>query len=144
LGAEFTYCLGIFRDDWHNSLHQRGSEFLLAIRLLRHLREGQREGVGLSSRQLAEWEPGFTEEQLDKMLQQLQQAWLVLRTEEKSWVLARDLREVKLVDLYLAAPFVLPDCREELELESPRLVKLLSEVDDEIRELMNWPIEELL
>lgn len=144
LGAEFTYCLGIFRDDWHNSLHQRGSEFLLAIRLLRHLREGQREGVGLGTRQLADWEPGFTEEQLDKMLEQLQQAWLVLRTEEKSWVLARDLREVKLADLYLAAPFVLPDYSEEMELESPRLVTLLGEVDGEIRRLMNEPIEGLL
>lgn len=144
LGAEFTYCLGIFRDDWHNSLHQRGSEFLLAIRLLRHLREGQREGVGLGTRQLADWEPGFTEEQLDKMLEQLQQVWLVLRTEEKSWVLARDLREVKLADLYLAAPFVLPDYSEEMELESPRLVTLLGEVDGEIRRLMNEPIEGLL
>lgn len=143
LGAEFTYCLGVYRDDWRESINQRGNDFLLAISLLRHLREAQRDGVALSDRELARHENEITDEDLDSTLDDLQRARLVLRTEEKSWVLARDLREVKLIDLYRAAPFVLPDGRH-LQGEPLRLTQVLEELDGDICKGMNWPLDELL
>ena len=32
LGAEFTYCLGIYRDDWHEERRRGGDDLLLAER----------------------------------------------------------------------------------------------------------------
>jgi membrane protein len=143
LGAEFTYCLGIYRDDWQVSGKRRGSDFLLAIRLLGHLRRAQREGVAVNCHQLVKLEPEVAEEHLDSLLDELRRAGLLLRTEDKSWALARNLRDVKLVDLYLAAPFVLPE-RRDLEQESPRLAKVLGELNRDLRKGMNWPLEELV
>ncbi len=143
LGAEFTYCLGIFRDDWHISMSRRGNDFLSSIRLLRHLREAQQEGNALSCHELAKRDPELAEEQLDSLLKALQKARLVLRTEDKSWVLSRDLHQIKLIDLYLAAPFVLPD-RGGLEVASPRLAQLMIQLDGEIRKGMDCPMDELL
>ncbi|MEN8177019.1 MAG: virulence factor BrkB family protein [Pseudomonadota bacterium] len=143
LGAEFTYCLGIFRDDWQVSGTHRGSDFLTSIRLLRHLKQAQLKGNSLSCRALVKREPGLAEEHLDSLLGALQQARLVLRTEDKTWALSRDLREFKLIDLYLATPFVLPD-RAELEGESSRLAEVMMNLDGEIHRGMNWPLDELL
>ncbi|MDJ0807654.1 MAG: virulence factor BrkB family protein [Gammaproteobacteria bacterium] len=143
LGAEFTYCLSIYRDDWRASMTRRGSDFLTAIKLLRHLREVQRNGRSLSIQDLAKREPGLTEEHLDGLLGALQQARLVLQTDDKGWALARDLREVKLIELYLAAPFVLPDLAE-LQGESSRLSEVLTELDGEVQRGMERSLGELL
>ena len=143
LGAEFTYCLGIFRDDWRVSLSHRGGEFLSAFRLLRHLREAQRSGGSLSNRELAQLEADLAQEHLDGLLEVLQQARLISRTDDKAWVLTRDLREVKLIELYRAAPFVLPDKIEWVG-ESVRLAEVLTNLDGEIHKGMEWPLEELL
>jgi len=143
LGAEFTYCLGIYRDDWHEARKRRGGDFLLAIHLLIHLRRAQREGAALSCQQLLGLEQGISEETLDQVLEGLQQARLVLRTDDKGWALARDLHEVTLYDLYRSAPFVLPDA-SELAGEPAALVDVLQGVDGTIREGMGASLGELL
>ena len=113
LGAEFTYCLGIYHDDWQPDDNVRAGEFLLAYRLLRRLWQVQHEGRTLSSGMLAEQEPGMTQEQTEAMLHQLQQSNLIVKAEDKGWLLARDMDEVTLADLYRIGCFVLPqDCDE--------------------------------
>lgn len=143
LGAEFTYCLGIFRDDWRRSNSRRGGEFLNAFKLLRQLREAQRNGASMSERELAQVEPSLVQEQLEELLEMLRQARLVTRTDDKAWVLTRDLREVKLVELYQSAPFVLPGAAE-LAGASSRLTDVLTNLDGEINEGMQCSLEELL
>ncbi|MBL3590111.1 MAG: virulence factor BrkB family protein [gamma proteobacterium endosymbiont of Lamellibrachia anaximandri] len=142
LGAEFTYCLGIFRDDWHERLNTRGSNFLLALRLIGHLREAQMLGEQRSCQDLSKREPEVSEEHLEASLYILQGAKLVLRTEEKNWALARNLQEVKLSDLYRAAPFVLPDA-DKLDEGSVVLSSILQTLERDIEKGMNCPLEAL-
>ncbi|MBL3600196.1 MAG: virulence factor BrkB family protein [gamma proteobacterium endosymbiont of Lamellibrachia anaximandri] len=142
LGAEFTYCLGIFQDDWRERSNTRGSNFLLALRLIGYLREAQMLGEQSSCRDLSRQEPEVSEEHLEASLQTLQRAKLVLRTEEKNWALARNLQEVKLSELYRSAPFVLPDA-DKLDEGSVVLSSILQTIERDIEKGMNCPLEAL-
>ncbi|MCU7924552.1 MAG: virulence factor BrkB family protein [Candidatus Thiodiazotropha sp. (ex Dulcina madagascariensis)] len=143
LGAEFTYCLGIYREDWRESLLPRGGRLLLAMKLLQRLRESQRRGDSLSTRRLQDEVDGVAEELLEEALMRLQQAGLVLRTEEKGWALARDLREVMLTDLYRSDAYVLPD-KQQVERGSDALRRLIEKLNDDMRQTMDRSLEELL
>lgn len=142
-GAEFTYCLGIFRDDWHEKQNQRGGEFLLALHLLKWLNGAQEEGRALATQELADLESGVPEEHAERMLDALHQARFVLKTEDKAWALARDLRTVKLIDLYRAVPLVLPD-PGELKEESSTFKQVVENLYDGLETGMDRPLSELI
>ncbi|MCU7876361.1 MAG: virulence factor BrkB family protein [Candidatus Thiodiazotropha sp. (ex Lucinoma borealis)] len=143
LGAEFTYCLSIYREDWRESMQQRGGKFLLAVQLLQLLRESQRQGLPLTTRQLQECVKYATEEQLEFILISLQKARFVLHTDEKGWVLARDLREIKLTELYRSDAYVLPS-KQQTEGVSDNLRGLLGQLNDKLQEAMDHPLDKLL
>ncbi|MCU7884321.1 MAG: YihY family inner membrane protein, partial [Candidatus Thiodiazotropha sp. (ex Lucinoma annulata)] len=143
LGAEFTYCLSIYREDWRESMQQRGGKFLLAVQLLQLLRESQRQGLPLTTRQLQECVKYATEEQLEFILISLQKVRFVLHTDEKGWVLARDLREIKLSELYRSDAYVLPG-KQQTEGVSDNLRGLLGQLNDKLQEAMDHPLDELL
>lgn len=143
LGAEFTYCLGIYREDWRESMKQRGGGFLLALRLLTLLRQAQREGEALSILQLAERIETATDEQIEEHLHDMQAARLVLRTEDKGWALARDLNEVTLSELYRSAAYVLPG-RAAVSRESPELQALIARLEEQMQATMDEPLEQLI
>jgi membrane protein len=143
LGAEFTYCLGIYREDWQELSQQRGGAFLLALRLLSLLRVSQHQGASMTTRQLLAQLPGVTEEQVDEALSGLRGAHFVLKADEKGWALARDLREVKLSDLYRSGAYVLPDDRQLSEI-SGDLKDLIEELNRTLRQTMDQSIAELL
>jgi membrane protein len=142
-GAEFTYCLGVYRQDWKEHFQQRGGAFLLALRLLAVLRVSQRQGTTMTTRQLLVHIPGTTEEQMDEALTQLYNNHLVLRSEEKGWALARDLREVKLNDLYHSAAYAIPESGQLVGLPDA-LRTLIDELNLTLNQSMDRPLEELL
>ncbi len=143
LGAEFTYCLSIYRENWQERLNQRGSDFLLALRLLGELRASQHDGRALGTRALVERLPGVTEERVEHVMNQLGEALLVLRTEERRWVLARDLRQVTLNDLYQSAHYVLPG-DDSLDDVPESLREMLQGLNDDLSKAMDKPLESLL
>ncbi|MCG8124553.1 MAG: YihY family inner membrane protein, partial [Candidatus Thiodiazotropha taylori] len=143
LGAEFTYCLGIYREDWREHAQQRGGAFLLALRLLGQLSEAQRQGLSMTTRQLQSRIAGTTEERIEASLNSLYRAHLVLRADEKGWALARDLRQVMLKDLYQSAAYVIPD-RDELVDIPMALEELLESLNLTLEQSMDRPLEELL
>jgi len=108
LGAELTYCLGIYRDSWSPEQSWNGEDLLLAYRVLGALWEAQDQGTALPMECLLAAEPSHSETELEHLLLQLAKARLVLRTERGEWALARDLERVSLLDLYRSGPFVLP------------------------------------
>lgn len=113
LGAEFTCCLGIHRDEW--ALEQSGvgrSGFIQAFRLLRLLWQSQHEGEGLPVKLLSRELEGVSVEHVESLLRNLHQARLVLKTEDGDWALARDLAEVDLFELYQAGAFSFPRLRQ--------------------------------
>jgi membrane protein len=143
LGAEFTYCLSIYHENWQERLSQRGSDFLLALRLLGELRASQHDGRALGTRALVERLPGVTEERVEHVMNQLGEALMVLRTDERRWVLARDLRQVTLNDLYQSAHYVLPG-DDSLNDVSDSLREMLQGLNGDLSKAMDKPLEQLL
>ncbi len=143
VGAEFTYCLGIYREDWREALDERGEAFLLTLRLLRALRRAQHAGDSLSVRALALQLPMSNDEEIELALRSLQEAYLVLRAEDKGWLLARDLDEVTLLELYRMAPYVLPS--PESVSEEPAALRLaIGQLERDLRTHMDQPLSDLL
>jgi membrane protein len=143
LGAEFTYCLGIYRENWHEELRQRGGELLLALQILVQLKASQRTGVSLTTQTLLLNIASAKEEQLEEVLIWLEQAHLVLRTTEKGWVLSRDLREVTLDDLYRSASYVLPEGHQFCGI-SDDMQALMTELNLSLQKGMDKSLDELL
>ena len=143
LGAEFTYCLGIYREDWRLALEERGEAFLRGLRLLRLLRRAQQTGITLSTHELARQLPSANEEEIDQTLQILQEARLVRQADDKCWLLARDLGEVTLSEYYQSAPYVLPP--PELVSAEPAALRLLvGQLEQDLRAHMDQPLAILL
>ncbi len=143
LGAEFTYCLGIYREDWRESREEGGEALLLALRLLRALRGAQHDGRSLSVRELARLLPQSNDEEIELALLDLQRARLVTRAEDKGWLLARDLREVSLLELYRSAPYVLPS--PQAVSEEPAVLRLLmARLEEDLEANLDQPLASLL
>jgi len=143
LGAEFTYCLGIYREDWRESLNVRGEAFLLALGVLRALRREQHTGGSLTVRELVRQLPASSDEEIELTLQGLQETHLVARAEDKGWLLTRDLGEVTLWDLYRSAPFTLPGTAAAAG-EPAALQQLIARLEESLQANMDQPLEALL
>jgi membrane protein len=143
LGAEFTYCLGIYREDWRESREEGGEAFLLALRLLRTLRGAQHKGGSLSVRELVRLLPRTHDEEIELALLDLQQARLVTRAEDKGWLLTRDLGEVSLLELYRSAPYVLPSPQSVSE-EPAALRLLVARLEEDLESQLDQPLESVL
>lgn len=140
LGAEFTYCLGIYRDIWRPDRGGAGNDLLLAYRVLGALWDGQRQGQGLAIERLLEQEPGHPEAELEQLLMQLEKARLVLRGERGEWILVRDLRQVSLLDLFRTGPFLLPESPAS---RSPELDPLLAAMEQDLERSLAVPLDTL-
>ncbi|MEJ2453331.1 MAG: virulence factor BrkB family protein [Candidatus Thiodiazotropha sp.] len=143
LGAEFTYCLSIYREDWRESREEWGEAFLLVLRLLRVLRGAQHDGNSLSIRELVRRMPRSNDEEIELALLDLQQARMVTRAEDKGWLLARDLGEVSLFELYRSAPYVLPSPQAVSE-EPAALRLLMARLEEDLEANLDQPLASLL
>jgi membrane protein len=147
LGAEFTCCLGIYRDEW--SIAKSGvnrAGFVQAFRLLRRLWQAQHGGESLSVKLLSRELEGVSVEHVESLLQDLHKASLVLKTEGGDWALARDLSEVDLFELYRAGSFSFPRIRqpEGVEDEVERAFwKILQQVEMDQNRIMSVPLTDL-
>jgi len=83
-------------------------DFQLVFRLVGHLWQAQLKGEKLSDTQLLIQETHSNERQLQHLLQQLENARIVVRDEEGDWWLARDLEELSLSDLYCSGNYHMP------------------------------------
>jgi len=79
----------------------------------------QRKGEAVSSKELLELEEKASERQILILMQQLTQARIVTRNQDDRWILARDINEVTLGELYHCGNYYLPLAEEnELPLDS--------------------------
>ena len=106
-GAEFTYCLGMWRKGGVEPGMQSG-DFLLAFRLAGHLVAAQRDGQACSLQQLDRLEEEAGEAAILATLEPLAAARLVHRTEEGDWAFSRPSAQLTLADIFRAGEFVLP------------------------------------
>lgn len=146
LGAEFSYCLIIFRDQGWHGREGEGGDFLLAYRVLRELWLAQQGGRALAAEQLAAFLGHVPEERLERLLIQLEKAELVLLTEDGKWALARDLSRFTLQQLYRARPFVLPPpgmLVRSGEGSDQGLRRILDLLDEDMERSMQVPLADL-
>ena len=102
--------LGEWPDKW---------AFQLVYRLTGHLWSAQRKGEAVSSMDLLELEQKASERQVLALLQQLAKVRIVTLDQDDRWMLARDLDEVSLGELYHCGNYYLPLAEEnELPLDS--------------------------
>ena len=143
LGAEFTRSLGMFR----YLPGGRGSAPLgLAetLRLLGYLGQAQQQGVSLSLRVLGRLDEDWSAPRVEALLNELQAARLVHRTDSGRWVLARPLASLTLYDLYRATGFVLPTQGGPLWPSDPRLAAELEVADQGLRQALAVTLDQLV
>lgn len=114
LGASFAASLSAFRFQPAALRLPEGAEFFGLLRLLGRLRDAQLSGTGLHAEELHGLEPSLSDDQLQRMLADLLRIRVLSRTEEGSWLLARDLRHVTLGELH-------EGCRLRIPLEDLRV-----------------------
>ncbi|MCB1852189.1 MAG: virulence factor BrkB family protein [Gammaproteobacteria bacterium] len=146
LGAEFAYCLSIFNDEGKHGSAEQGGDLLLAYRLLGELWQAQQSGEAFSPHQLGASLGHVPEERMERLLEQLEQAHMVLQTGSGAWALARDLSRVTLHDLYRVEGFVLPEARlleGSCDGADQALARILAELGKKLETMMQVPLQTL-
>lgn len=108
LGASFASSMSAFRYQPKSRRLPHGYELYGLLRMLGRLRHARARGEGLRSEQIQQLEPGMTDSMLQQLLGRMDAINVVQRAENGEWLLARDLDDVMLGELYEAAQLRVP------------------------------------
>lgn len=108
LGASLAASLSAFRYLPPSMRLPAGLEFYGLLRVVERLDRARVEGNGLSTENLRQLEPMLSDDQLIRILDDLQRASIVHRTELGAWVLVRDTARLRLGELYKSGAYRLP------------------------------------
>ena len=108
LGASFAASVSAFRYQPAHLRLPQGYEIYAMLRLLSRLREARRGGRGLHSDEILDCEPVLTDTLVQDTLAQLESISVVRRAETGEWLLARDLDDLTLAELYEAGQLRIP------------------------------------
>lgn len=108
LGASLTAALTTFNIRNLSQSWSKRDEFALLIRLLGHLWDAQDQGSSLSADALNKKEPAATNQQIQSLLEHLEKHHFVQFSEDNDVILAVDLAQWSVADLYQTGEFVLP------------------------------------
>ncbi|PJK03040.1 hypothetical protein CO612_09330 [Lysobacteraceae bacterium NML71-0210] len=140
LGASFASSLSAFRYQPQRLRLPEGYEIYGMLRLLGRLHEARQQGLGLHSDELRQREPMLTDTLVQEMLCQLAEANIVVRAESGGWLLARDLDNVRMAELYSAGRLRIPIHEVDLPCQQDALGQAVMAQLDELR----LPLRELL
>lgn len=146
MGAEFSCCLGLVNEQGEYEEVNEMNPLLIRFHILRLLFAAQQNGESRSLQSLAHLLDGAGGESLGNHLNILQQARLITTTDMGEWVLARDLSDVTLLNLYLIQPGPLPDTemlKASQQPEERSLGEIIGQVDRLYRENMAQPLSEI-
>jgi membrane protein len=124
LGASFASSISAFRYQPVSMRLPLGYEFYALLRLLGRFDEARAEGRGLHSDQILDMEPILT----DSLAQHL-----LRRDERGEWLLARDLEDMTLAELYEACQLRVPVAEARLPCHDDRLGVAARSALDELR-----------
>lgn len=133
LGASMASAMSAFR---YQPVHLRlplGYEMYGLLRLLARFREARRKGQGLHSDRIQKLEPILTDALVQEMLAQLEEIDVVRRAEDGQWLLARDLDELTMAELYEACQLRVPVAEAHLPCRDDPLGRSAIEALDELR-----------
>lgn len=108
LGASLASSMAAFRYQPASMRLPLGYEIYGLLRMLGRFNEARARGKGLHSDQIQALEPMLTDALIQQMLGQLSEINLLRRDEEGEWLLARDLDDMTLAELYEACQLRIP------------------------------------
>jgi membrane protein len=112
LGASLAASLSAYRFLPQALRVPPGLEFAALLRVLRAIALGTRVGAAPTRAELAEADPGLTDAQLDRFLDELYRAGLIVRGEAGQWLTQRDPAGVPVRELFEAGGYRWPQPRE--------------------------------
>lgn len=133
LGASFASAMAAFRYQPASMRLPLGYEFYALLRLLGRFDAARAEGRGLHSDQLLELEPMLTDSLVQQILCQLSDINLLRRDEDGEWLLARDLDDMTLAELYEACQLRIPVAEAHLPCQDDALGIAARGAIDELR-----------
>jgi membrane protein len=139
-GASFASSMSAFR---YQPLTMRlpvGYEMYGLLRMLGRFNEARAKGKGLHSNEVQVLEPILTDALVQQMVAQLCEIGLLSRAESGEWLLARDLDQLTLAELYEACQLRIPVAEAHLPCREDALGHAATAALDELR----IPLRELL
>ncbi len=148
LGASIAASLSAFRFQPKARRLPPGQELFGLLRLVARLHDAQARGVALDIETLRIMEPSLTDDLLMRLLESMQAASIVQRNESGDWLLARDLDQLRLGELYEAtglriplAPMALPGVDDPIGRQA---MAILDALRTPIADTMDQPLRRLL
>ncbi|HRF84825.1 MAG: YihY family inner membrane protein [Xanthomonadales bacterium] len=133
LGASLASSLAAFRYQPAEMRLPAGYEMYALLRLIGRFREARREGSGLHTAQMLTLEPMLTDTLVQRFLSRLSEIGLVRRDERGEWLLARDLDDLTLGELYEACQLRVPMGEDCLPCRDDELGAAVHAVIDDLR-----------
>jgi membrane protein len=140
LGASFASSMSAFRYQPAAMRLPIGYEIYGLLRMLGRFDEARCRGKGLHSDEIQRMEPMLTDALVQQMLAQLDEIKLLARAESGEWILARDLEDITLAELYEACHLRIPIAEAHLPCRDDALGVAAVGALDELR----MPLRELL
>ncbi|TCZ83420.1 YihY family inner membrane protein [Lysobacter sp. N42] len=140
LGASFAASVSAFRYQPVSQRLPHGYEMYGLLRLLARFDQSRRRGLGLHSDDIRHLEPSLTDALVQQMLAQLEGIHVVRRAETGEWLLARDLDELTLAELYEACQLRIPVAEAHLPCRDDAIGECVTAAIDELR----IPVRDLL
>jgi membrane protein len=140
LGASFAASMSAFRYQPRHLRLPEGFELYGILRMLGRFREARHAGKGLHSDQIQALEPMLTDDLVQQLLAQFEGIDLLRRAETGEWMLARDLDEVTLAEIYQASGLRIPITESQLPCRDDPLGAVAAGVLDDLR----LPLRDLL
>ena len=140
LGASFSASMSAFRYQPAAMRLPLGYEMYGLLRLLGRFHQARAKGQGLHSSDVQQHEPMLTDSLVQQMLSQLCQIGLLSRAESGEWLLARDLDQLTLAELYEACQLRVPVAEAHLPCRDDELGHAAYAALDQLR----LPLRELL
>ncbi|GMQ96757.1 MAG: YihY family inner membrane protein [Gammaproteobacteria bacterium] len=147
LGAELAVTLGIYRYAVAGQPNTSAGRFIYSIAIISELWRVQKEGKGMSLKDLLKQIPDLAEEPMREILYLLVQSKMIQRNREGRWFLARDLDEVSLLELFRSGDYGLPDMGGDWSTREPwglRLKQALNDIDQHIGQDMQVTLKSLV
>jgi membrane protein len=140
LGASLAASMSAFRYQPATMRLPVGYEIYGVLRMLGRFAEAREKGEGLHSQDIQRMEPMLTDSLVQELLAQLCEMGLLRRAEGGEWLLARDLDQMTLGDLYEGCQLRVPVAEAYLPCRDDPLGRAASAALDELR----LPLRELL
>jgi membrane protein len=133
LGASLASSIAAFRYQPVSMRLPAGYEIYGLLRLLGRFAQARKDGHGLHEDRILELEPMLTDSLVQELLCALERSRLLSRAEHGQWLLARDLADVPLTELYETCQLRIPIAQACLPCREDALGQAAGRALDELR-----------